>query len=134
MTPQDAAKSYLDTIERLNVHIDIYKSELSHIRDLKTRYNKDPGLTGILKRPQNKYNKLLERACAQRQGIINQINGLEDPTDREILKSIYIEHQTINKIADRLYYGVSTVHLRHRNALIAFHNMFLDDNWDQQAE
>ena len=131
MTPQDASKAYLDKINRLDVHIGIYKGELTLTYKLQTEYNNAPELNALLKRRRNKYARDLDKAQRQRQSIIDQIDALEDPTSREILKSIYIKHQKIYAIADRLYYGVSTIHKKQADALAEFYDKHLADSPNQ---
>jgi len=129
MTPQDAAdtaKAYLNQINRLDVHIRIYNSELSHYNKMQREYGEILDLSAMLRRQRHAYGKKLDNARRERQNIIDQLDALEDPTG-EILKSIYVKHQTIYAIADRLYYGYSTIHKKHRDGLMEFYSRYLAD-------
>ncbi len=57
--------------------------------------------------------------------ITKQIDLMENPMYREILKEYFVENRRIHQIADRLHYSEKYVYNCFESALITFENQFL---------
>ena len=120
MDKREAAKAYLNEIQRLNTRIYIYKSETAFYKTFCPE----------IPRKLPDYTKQQRQAEEQRQHIIEQIETWPHEQQRSVLKSVFIEHKKIYQIADALYYGESTIHRTLAQALDEFYNTYLASGQD----
>lgn len=126
-------KKYLKQIKVLDHKI---KHKESQLRELRSRIMQAGGVNYERERVQSspkgdriaddiiRLVELKEQIIKERieylqakERVIQDIHGLEDPREMDILVKRYIEGKTWDKIADEMNYSLGRVHQLHRQAL-----------------
>ncbi len=135
------AKEYLQTLRRIDVSIRQMTQEIEALRDAavnlggcdfaeerEPRIGSDaPFVKSVhkLMELQEEVAEEIARYAEMRHTIINQIHGLKDADEVNVLYERYVNFQTFENIARRMHYSARNVHYIHGRALAEFEEKYL---------
>lgn len=77
----------------------------------------------MIEKKEREIKKLIGRYDKEKNRIINEIDRLEDPVDRELLFLRYVKYMKLEDIADTMHYSFEWIRERHGTALLRFGRM-----------
>lgn len=120
----------LESLERIDATIQMYQDEIDeimadatgctqHLSDMpgggpSTRSKVEDGVIRKDK-PLAKLLQLIEKRKAQKEELIELIDTIENPVDREMIFYLYVKGYTIQQTANTMNYSYDAIKSRHRN-------------------
>lgn len=115
-----------EAIERARARLDIHGISYDRDKVQTTPEDSMPDLVAALIKLEDVTDAKYERLLAMIQTITEQINQLDDITDRRILYMRYVKGNTLGAIARELHYSYDWMKHRHGMALRKFGEIFHD--------